>query len=314
MLLAQLHRKVPSEFERMEDVLTSSVFGLFRYLPDQLAVKLLAKFATIPLLQGPLQLELWPRHPTPAGFGSLTTIAKEEEPVSRGDTEPDVVITTKDWLVLVETKYCSHLDETYDQLGREFAIGYQLAQKENRRFKMLVITAHIRQPTPANLDLETGIKKALVTASAGLGDMAAKMSETVHDSLRWTNWQRVYSILWSIGHNLDCPKNAQRLLEDVCMLLELRGLKPYNSLPTHILTQWEKAGIPDEVWSLPVAYRYHVASYFSSAGWKRLLGLDMSTLHPLAWRLDVSVSNYDLGAHLGQFQLGLLSNLEWQPY
>ena len=42
MLLAQLHRKVPSEFEGMEDVLTSSVFALLKYLPSRLACKLMS--------------------------------------------------------------------------------------------------------------------------------------------------------------------------------------------------------------------------------------------------------------------------------
>src|SRR5262245_38287177 len=144
MLLAQLHRKVPSQFEGMEDVLTSNIFGLFKYLPDHLAGELLADFAKIAVPPAPLQLQLWPRHPTPPGFHLLADLDEPEEFTERGDTEPDVIITTQDWLVLAEAKYRSSLDEEYDQLGREFAIGYRLAKSENRRFRLLVVTAHTR--------------------------------------------------------------------------------------------------------------------------------------------------------------------------
>jgi len=106
MLLAQLHHKVPREFEGMEDVLTSSVLGLLKYLPAQVACALLAGFASVPLPRPPLQVELWPRYPTPPGFRSAdAALESEAEPASRGDTEPDAVITTPGWLVLVEAKY-----------------------------------------------------------------------------------------------------------------------------------------------------------------------------------------------------------------
>ena len=316
MLLAQLHRKVPSEFEGMEDVLTSSVLGLLKYLPDQIACALLAEFAAIPLLQGPLQLELWPRYTTPPGFRSSTAIAEREgEPASRGDTEPDAVITAKGWLVLMEAKYRSPLDETYDQLGREFAVGYRLAQDAGCRFRLLVVTGHTLQPTPTGLDLVTGVRRALTVASAGLGDVAEEMIAAVKASLHWTNWQQLYSISSAACGSQDCLDSSHRLLEDVYQLLELRGLKPYDDRPiASALTRWETADIPDEMWSLPVAYRYRVVSSFLAAGWEQLIRLDVSTLHPLAWYLSVPVSNYDLVTHLEHFQLGSLSDPAWHPF
>ena len=161
MLLAQLHRKVPSEFEGIEDVLTSSAFALLKYLPDQLACKLLAKWADIPPGQARPQLEFWPHYPTPPGFPSPGVEAEQDELTTRGDTEPDVVIRTQDWLLLVEVKYRSPLDDAYDQLGREFAIGYRLAEQEALPFKMLVITAHTLPPKPAGIDLTDGLQQAL---------------------------------------------------------------------------------------------------------------------------------------------------------
>ena len=88
MLLAQLHSKVPHEFEGMEDVLTSSVLGLVRYLPDELACSLLSAFAELPSLSGTPKVCLWPRYPTPAGFrGSEAPQGSKDEVVTRGDTE-----------------------------------------------------------------------------------------------------------------------------------------------------------------------------------------------------------------------------------
>lgn len=249
MLLAQLHHKVPSEFEGMEDVLTSSALGLLKYLPDQIACALLAEFAAIPSLQGPLQMELWPRYPTPPGFCSpIVTAEWEGEPADRGDTEPDVVITAKDWLVLIEAKYRSPLDETYDQLGREFAVGYRLAQDAGCQFRLLAVTGHTLQPTPAGIDLVTGVQSALTEASAGLGNAATEIIAAVPASLHWTNWQHLYSILSAACGDQDISDNTRRLLEDVCRLLELRALKPYDGhLIASALTRWERVGIPDEM-------------------------------------------------------------------
>jgi len=315
MLLAQLHRKVPSEFEGMEDVLTSSVFGLLKYLPDKIACAFLAEFAAIPLPQGSLQLELWPRYPTPPGFGSAAATGEGEvEPANRGGTEPDVMIKAKDWLVLIEGKYRSALDKTYDQLGREFAVGYRLAQEEGRKFRLLVVTGHTLEPSPAGLDLVKGVQTALTAASAGLGDVLAEMITAVPASLRWTNWQELYSILSRCCGDHGISDSTRQLLEDVCQLLEMRGLKPYDSRPiASALTRWERVGIPDEVWSLPVVYRYRTAPSLA-AGWDQLLRLDTTLLHPLAWHLDVPSSKYDPVTRLGWFQPSSLSTSLWHPF
>jgi hypothetical protein len=76
MLPAQLHHKVPRGFEGMEDVLTSRVFALLRYLPHPLAPYLLGRWAyglfqPDPLRPNPLQpdasrVDFWPSYPTPA--------------------------------------------------------------------------------------------------------------------------------------------------------------------------------------------------------------------------------------------------------
>ena len=314
MLLAQLHRKVPSEFEGMEDVLTSSVFALLKYLPSRLACKLLAEFADIPLQPGALELELWPRYSTPPGFPKPVGDAeRDEETAIRGDTEPDVVIRAGEWLVLIEAKYRSALDDSYDQLGREFAVGYQLAKGEDRRFGMVVVTAHTLPPTPVDVDLATGVRRVLAAASVGLGDAAEEMVAAVSASLQWTSWQRVYRTLREARRNWEVSESEHRLLEDVCQLLELRGLKPYDDRPiARVMNQWEDVGIPDEAWSLPAAHRYRTTLSLA-AGWEKLQGLDTTALCPVAWRVHLPLSSYDL-AILSGFNLSELETLNWRPY
>ncbi len=60
MLISQLHRKVPSEFAGMGNVLTSSFCGQFKYIPSRNTWTLLVEFASTPLSVAPLEFELWP--------------------------------------------------------------------------------------------------------------------------------------------------------------------------------------------------------------------------------------------------------------
>ncbi len=314
MLLAQLHHKVPSEFEGMEDVLTSSVFGLFKYLPDEIAHAYLAEWATIPLLGGSLQIDLWPRYPTPLGFRRPRDMADEDEDApSRGDTEPDVLITTNEWVILVEAKYRSALDHQFDQLGREFAVGHKLAREAKRRFRLLVVTGHTLQPSPSGVDLVAGLSRALQAASAGLGDASSNMIADVQDSLRWTNWQRLHGILSRACRDQSISNSTRSLVEDVCSLLELRGLKPYDARAiVAAVERWEKAAIRDALAFLQFDYSYQLPS-LRPVVWEQLLLMDLAGLRPPAWHPQFSVSAYDLGTHLGRLEIDSLRRPEWCP-
>ena len=316
MLLAQLHRKVPSEFEGMEDVLTSCVFGLFKYLPRELGGSFLAEWAAIPSLEGSLLVEVWPRYPTPPGFRRPGVLAEEDEdPATRGDTEPDVLITSREWVILVEAKYRSALDEHFDQLGREFAVGHQLARETGRGFRLLVVTGHTLPPWPAGVDLATGLSRALSAASLEIGDAASGIVADVPDALHWTNWQHLYGILARASGDHSISGNTRLLLEDLSHLLELRGLKPYDAQSmVAALARWEEAAIPDELWSVPFDYSYRLPSSVSW-GWEQLLLMDLSALGPPAWHPEISRSDYDLGTHLGRFDLQALRTPLWSsPY
>jgi len=266
MLPAQLYHKVPLEFEGMEDVLTSSVFALLRYLPPSLASYLLAKWAYVPLQPDPPAVDFWPQYPTPAGFGIFLSPADQEEIADRGDSEPDVIIRTDEWLVLVEVKYRSHLDPACDQLGRELAIGHRLAKGEGRRLRLLVVTADVLRPRPGGQDVVVGTQRALARVRDAGGSVTTEMIASVPPSLRWISWQRIYKSLSRTATRADSAAqpdvsaHQRRLLEDTCALLELRGLRPYSARPlARAMERWDRAAIPDDAWRSPMRTRYRPA-------------------------------------------------------
>jgi hypothetical protein len=259
MLFAQLRHKVPLQFEGMEDVLTSSIFALLRYLPPSAACELLSRWADVPIPSDPPDVIFWPRYDTPAGFGIFLGAA-EDEARDRGRTEPDVVIRNDEWLVLVEVKYRSHLDPAFDQLGREFAIGYRLAEEEERRFRLLAVTADVLPPRPGGVELAAGTQRALGQVRERGGGVTEEMIGAVPDALRWIGWQRVYGTLSRAAARGEVADHGRRLLEDACKLLALRGLRPYTNVPLRrAMVRWTRAEIPPRAWRSPVAYRYEGA-------------------------------------------------------
>lgn len=314
MLLAQLHGKVPHEFEGMEDVLTSSIVGLVKYLPDALACSLLSKIADLPPLSGTPRVDLWPRCTTPAGLGGSAAPPKPgEETTIRGDTEPDAQIRVDDWLVFLEAKYRSALDRDYDQLCREYVIGYRRAVADGRRFRLVVLTAQVCAPTPAGVDLATGLQHAIRANVSNLGADAAAMIDSVPGALHWTNWQAMYGVLSRLHDRKENPGNTQRLLSDMCRLLELRGLRPYSNKPlAQAMTAWQNDALPNPASILSAHYRLPVSATLT-AGWRSLRTLDLSLLHPPSWRFRgaSTTSRFSLAVHAARFDLDSLRKPEW---
>jgi hypothetical protein len=298
----------------MEDVLTSSVLGLLKYLPHQLACDLLSALADLPTLRDTPCVCLWPRYPTPSGFrGFDAPKASPDEDMERGDTEPDAVITAGGWLVFVEAKYLSPLDQNYDQLGRQFVIGFRRAKAEGLRFRHLVLTAQTCAPTPGNTDLESGLQRALQANASSLGADASILIRSVPDALRWSNWQAIYDILSDVRDRKGIHGNVRRLLCDVLRLLQFRGLRPYRTkrLLRQMVT-WDRHALKDPASILTARYGLPVSATLA-VGWRALDRLDLSPLTPLAWqpcRLSPDLG-YRLAAELTRFDLESLRNPGW---
>jgi hypothetical protein len=323
MLQAQIHHKIPREFEGMEDVLTSSTIGLLSYLPGSLAADMVGELAHIQPKDEAIEVVLWPTNATPPGFRASThpddgsADSSEESASVRGRTEPDAILHSAGWLVVLEAKYHSPLDEEYDQLGREFAIGFNEARKNGLQFRLLVLTAHTLEPKPAGVSLVQGVQRAIAKS---LGAGAADMIDAIPDSLRWISWQRLYLILCKAAGDPGYPAHTQRLLGDACKVLELHGLAPYDGTGIEkTMLKWQSCGIPENDWAAPLIYRSRTI-VFLKTGWEELMSLDASGLGALTWCPYSAATSVKArrrerrSVPLEDFELSLLQPIAWQPY
>lgn len=154
MLMALLKGKLSREQENMEDILTSNVFGLLKYRPEEVALLPFLRLARTPEDVAPLadlpngktaEYEFWPKWSTATGVFC----------------QPDVVLrlTVPDGprkLVLIEAKYRSgksgeadYQEETppNDQLAKEWDSLAIRAQKEGAEPFLLYLTADIGRPS-----------------------------------------------------------------------------------------------------------------------------------------------------------------------
>ncbi|WP_437191133.1 hypothetical protein [Planctomicrobium sp. SH527] len=224
MLEALLRGKLSREQENMEDVLTSNVFGLLRYLPPHEgvlpllavaeAVGIGAKNERYPLcsLTTPehvtgisVEYEFWPYWTDPDCLAC----------------EPDVVIRIRDAqggmsIVLIEAKYLSskssEADEINqqpnDQLAREWDHLVRVAQRENASAYLVYLTASIGVPEE---EIEASVTEYL--------------AKRIHDSCRprilALSWRQISEIFSSAEHPI---------LRDLCALSRRLGLTYFHGV------------------------------------------------------------------------------------
>jgi len=196
MYLAELHGKLSSRVERMEDVLTSNVFSFFKYSSRDI------------FLKGYLN-EL--------GFTVSDQEAEEAEfkfwPVFEDGTEPDLVIIVGDYYLLFEAKYFSEFSEgtkrIEHQLLRELKNGKLEAKNYGKEFKLIAITADYYYK-------EYKFKVIL---------------RDFRSHFKWTNWQSVSSFLDNIFSSNPNIKGPER---DFCLdlynLLDKKHLRSFQNI------------------------------------------------------------------------------------
>lgn len=266
MTIAEIHGKISGAginlSERMEDLLTSDVFGCMRYLPADKA--LLPFFRKAHSLQGKdffipdeiirVHYAFWPWLKTRG----------------RKSCEPDVVIgleteSRRVHLVLVEAKYYSGLSseenerpEPNDQLARELDnldavspvhLGWKPRLDIASR-TLLFVTQHM------------GIPHELLAKS--LAEYRRKRNKD--GDIFWTSWRFLPSILEQSLEKENIPENIA-VLEDMLSLLlrkELimfRGVEPvteYFALPGFYHITARKYLWPDMPESLGIDYTFEV--------------------------------------------------------
>ena len=217
MFIAQIRNKLTRQEEQMEDLLTSNVFGLWRYLPAELGLLQLLETAKncegqgigMPYEVAETHLDFWPWL---------------REGASKG-CEPDVLIDLvgsdgKKCLVLIEAKHLSGkssiatnvTDEPLptDQLAREMLNLRLLAQRNSADSHALVyVTSDAGLPIK---DLSDAITE--LTDKTGVGSA---------DQFYWTSWRVLPQILRAVELSARDPVE-KKLVGDLRIILDQMGL------------------------------------------------------------------------------------------
>ena len=196
MYLAELHGKLSSRVERMEDILTSNVFSFFKYSSRDIFLK---------------------KYLNNLGFNISDREAEEAEfrfwPVFEDGTEPDLVIIVGNYYLLIEAKYFSGFgkktETTDDQLKREIKGGQLEAFSYGKEFYLIAITA------------DYYFKKYKFNA----------ILPDFQSHFKWTNWQLVSLFLDNIlncNPNIKGPERVFAL--DLYNLLDKKHLRDFQKI------------------------------------------------------------------------------------
>ena len=223
MFIAQIRNKLTRKEEQMEDLLTSNVFGLWRYLPAELGLLQLLETAKNCEGQGiPMPYEVAETH--------LDFWPWLREGASKG-CEPDVLIDLvgsdgKKCLVLIEAKHLSGkssiatnvTDEPLptDQLAREMLNLRLLAQRNSADSHALVyVTSDAGLPIK---DLSDAITE--LTDKTGVGSA---------DQFYWTSWRVLPQILRAVELSARDPVE-KKLVGDLRIILDQMGLDYFRGI------------------------------------------------------------------------------------
>ncbi len=196
MYLAELHGKLSSRIERMEDILTSNVFSFFKYSTREI------------FLKGYLNK---------LGFNISNQEANEAEfifwPRFEENTEPDLVLIVGDYYLLIEAKYFSSFadetEKTKAQLLREIEGGKLEAKNYGKDFKLIAIT----------VDHYYKENKFKIIPSDFISHF------------KWINWQSVSSFLYNtLEGSRDIKKQERDFALDLYNLLDKKNLRDFQGL------------------------------------------------------------------------------------
>lgn len=222
--------------ETREDLLTSDMFGVLKYLPrvPYLEAVLRAIVDRNPHAEsfrqcvcelGPhvesLNFRFWPSYPTPAGLPGLST-------------EPDVEVSGTNILIFFEAKLHSGFGE--GQVERELAVG--LEQSRSREFFLVLVT---RSTLPPRMSFQ-GCRLSIRDYPSNVGG-SSQMSKDVGEQLRanpnrvlWISWHAILSALDAAhkrhpskdGVCHDETRRAGDIIGDLKQLMLMRGIQPFN--------------------------------------------------------------------------------------
>jgi hypothetical protein len=221
MYLAEIHGKLSNENENKEDILTSNIFSFFKYADR--------KIFLWPLLKS------W-------GLEVSADEAVQTEfifwPTYKEGTQPDLVIISGHYYLLIEAKYHSGFGKETQfkqhQLVREIEGGVYEAKNLGKIFKILIITPDYSSKTESIQEIMLQHRQ----------------------KLKWINWQKITYLIYSILEN--DPKitpETRFFAEDLYKLLLKKNLRNFEGVKA--LNQVRK--IPKM--PVPIFFLANTASY-----------------------------------------------------
>ena len=194
MYVAELQGKLSRKTERAEDVLTSNVFGFFKYADRRVYLKAL--------------LSAWGLQPTPE---ELDAAEFQFWPSYDEKTEPDLVLLIGDHYILVEAKYYNGFGQAGkdrdSQPKREIDGGQKEAHSLGKSFLYVVVTA------------DYYYKPELFEEAVSLAG----------DAFHWTSWQRIASVIVTCLEGEGGPLADTGMAQDLLGLLARRHLRQFTS-------------------------------------------------------------------------------------
>ena len=239
MTIAEIRGKISRSgsnlSDRMEDLLTSDVFGPLRYLP--FAEGLLC-------VLGKAKLYTDPDTTLDAKIGADFSDCTDEPEVCfwlrMENSEPDVLIKWGSHLVMIEAKYLSGKSgdsdsgdaesATPDQLAREFhdLLGYK-GKFPNRT--LIYLTAHSTLPQD---DLESSCK--------AVGKESEENKKKFEQNTYWLSWFDVRNAVEDLSGKQKDP-HRELVLADISCLLHQKGFRGFEGFGK-IERMIERAKVP----------------------------------------------------------------------
>lgn len=223
MLDALLHDQLSRKQENLEDILTSNVFGLLKYLP--------AEKGLLPFLAGAEDID----GEMPLAFLSDVQGVTEHQyefwpSWQKGDANsciPDLVLrlawpNAKPLLVVIEAKFHSEKSSfpdpnsaaPTDQLAKEWDNGVRVAQAGGREPWLVYITTNAGRPVR---DLRESID-----------EYNAKRNDEQPPRILWLSWRRISDVFWDSTDPIlvDLVRLAKHL-----NLVSFSGFTPIDNVP-----------------------------------------------------------------------------------
>ena len=235
MIVAELHRKITEEgfTPDLEDLLTAEVFGSLKYLAPGLFLRgileqvrklnpeTVLKKVDLGVETKEMRFSFWP-HRTTGEYGGLSV-------------EPDLELSSKGLLIVVECKYRSSLGEDVTQLPREYLAAKREAR--GREFCILAVTNHHGPPTVPNPVGKPSRVSASAAVSAYLRSKGMRHIDEAQVSGRigWIGWKHITAAIEDASKVAKNSRVSQlapgldALAQDLLNVLYLRGLRGFRS-------------------------------------------------------------------------------------